>query len=246
LPATPAPSSRPKENATPNISLEDLTRQNRAKAVLKSSAAHVESLAPMFVKSTRKALLPLFASITKKGTSANDAPLLLDALETKVLESDRSERERRRAAHVASDKKAKAAKTSNKPSYKRKRQKTVDQKRLVWQHGVDHLAHFVKNKTVDGLVHTTDGIDYTDQGSEWILDKVFLSFCLSFPLMFATYVYIYIYICLHIYTYIYIYNSFLLFDSSLPFFPPPPLYVIYKHTGSGGLSVFHRATGRQG
>ena len=125
----------------------------------------------MFAKSTRKALLPLFASITKKGTSAEDVKMLLDSHEKQVRESDKSERERRKVARVASDKKTEAAKTSNKPGYRKKRQKTKDEKRVTWQHGVDHLSYFVKHNTVDGLVHTEDGVDYTDEGSAWILTK---------------------------------------------------------------------------
>jgi hypothetical protein len=164
------PSSRSNENATPSVlSLGDLAKQNRAQAVLKSPAAHVENLAPVFTKNTRKALLPLFASITKKGTSADDVKMLLDSHEEQVRKSDKSERERRKVARVASDKETEAAKTSNKPGYKKKRQKTKDDKRLTWQHGVDHLARFVKHNAVDGLVHAEDGVDYTDEGSAWIL-----------------------------------------------------------------------------
>ena len=130
MPATPAPSSRAKENTTPGVlSLDDVAKQNRAKAVLKSPAAHVEKLAPAFTKNTRKALLPLFASLTKKGTSAEDVNVLLDSHEKQVRESDRSERERRKRARVVSAKKAEDAKTSSKPGYKKKKQKTRDKKR---------------------------------------------------------------------------------------------------------------------
>ena len=130
MPATPAPSSRAKENTTPGVlSLDDLAKQTRANAVQQSSAAHVEKLAPAFTKNTRKALLPLFASLTKKGTSADDVKVLLDTHETQVLESARSERERKRKARVVSANKAEAAKTSSKPGYKKKKQKTRDEKR---------------------------------------------------------------------------------------------------------------------
>ena len=121
--------SRSNENATPNLSLDDVAKQNRAKAVLKSSASHVEKLAPAFTKNTRKALLPLFASLTKKGASAEDVNVLLDSHEKQVRESDRSERERRKRARVVSAKKAEDAKTSSKPGYKKKKQKTRDEKR---------------------------------------------------------------------------------------------------------------------
>jgi hypothetical protein len=93
---------------------------------MKSSAAHVNNLAPGFTKSTRRALLPSFASITKKGTSADDVNVLLDTHEDQVLESARIDRERKRAARAAFNVKAEAAKTSSKKSYKKKRQKTVD------------------------------------------------------------------------------------------------------------------------
>jgi hypothetical protein len=112
-------------------------------------------LAPVFAKSTRKALLPLFASITKKGTSTEDVNMLLvDSHEKQVRESDRSERERRKGARVASDKKTEATKTSNKPGYRKKRQKSKGEKRVTWLHGVDHLSHFVKHDAVDGFVRS--------------------------------------------------------------------------------------------